>query len=57
MNKKCFEIFVRLDGKNTHSEYVFAIDFKEAKIIARRQSFGSYIIKIAEADIDGLLAS
>ena len=51
MNKKCFEIYVRGINKNTYSEYVFAIDFKEAKIIAQRQEYGANIIKIAEAEL------
>ena len=51
MNKKCFEVSVKGLNKNTYSEYIFAMNFEEAKIIAQRQGYGANIIKIAEAEL------
>lgn len=57
MIKKCFEIFVRGEKASVYSEFVFALDIEEAKFIAHRQPFGSLIIKISVAKLDGLVAS
>jgi hypothetical protein len=54
MNKKCYEVFVEGKGKSQYSEYVFAIDIKEAKKIAERQPFSANIIEILEAQLGGL---